>query len=1345
MTFLIAGLLVQADTIPDCIRELNSDLIDVRTVAAKRLALAGSAAVPELEKVTRGSNPEAAALARSVLSRIADLHLLTDALARALPDARNRVAAGLPGWGSLFLEASQLPGLGRVDLEPLAVRALRAATPGAEAEQFRDLCVFRQLKAAWPEFMRRVRQFDPQTCYLWIQRVGELGALEAAPDLMGLLKDPAASPWRSTLFQALARLEAREAVPIAAALVSAEGARIGGQGNSDVDAALALVVELDAGQALRLLVPLASNPQTSFKTFPILRSLHLGEALEVAVRFSQPRAGYQQYQGRELLRSLGSREAIPYIMPFLEDPDPQERAQAVMALGGLHARSAVPALKARLEDPSGDVRRRAAAVLARMGLRDGVPELVMALRVEDQFLRPIEAIADSGAPQAAPILQELLTPDSPRRGEAALALGRLGAVQAGDALRRLLRDPDAGVRLQAGEGLLALLGARARVDFRPLVDEGGVWAAGLLADAASLEGTSELMKGLDGSPELKAETLTRLGQIGVPEARARVSRELELNPRNGLVAFTAANLGLKESLPYLRERAHKGTPWDRMPAEDAICALGEHESIPEILRRPSEAWSGFVLNAARRPDLWAGWDELRVKVPFKGPAFEAIDHVARQAGLGVEWPSTGDEPWMFAMVNVSSPGRSVRRVLADLLAPGGGGILEEGKLRILSRRDARRFWRLWWANGRIKEAVEPDKAEIHREIEALEADIRGEREARAALVRKKTPLDVPLTPSLLAIPGLADRIKKEGNAGCAAILLESVHPDTRKAYRLVPPADLEVLFPAAMQGARSHADLISLCYAMRDRRLLGASHHASALLSHTAPEVRAVAARCLAELKGRDAFGELLPLLKDPFHSVQIAVIEIIGEKGTREEHAPLLLARAQESHLRLPVACALATLRAPEAIPILVEMSDQNGGGSNQNRAVMYLRYMGGAAQIPHMRSLVLKYASADPNTSNYALQFLASWGVTEAAKEIDAVLSGEDRPMVMFRTEAVKAVGELGLRQAVPHLIRLLEKGDDAPVPVLADMGIREAIPALRPLLEKEYRQGPVIRALAELGDRESVPRLRRLLEHKYSETRDQAALGLALLGDRESFPRFEADLRSRKKESLSSEALQALHHFKMPGFKAFLLERMTYVPYRVEDLVAETLGEDLLPILQPWLDNEDRNNRYRALQVLGRVKGTAALRASEALLQDHDYPRFIAAENVCRQGERKGAAPLLEAGRTSVVLNAIRAPALWKSLESLVWEGPAYTPYIEHYGRIAKQAGLTLEIPPMGSDCLHPLSGRFKRLQKAGAPATLAWAVEALEDERWCVVLEDKRMRLLPREEGLRFWKAWLKEGK
>jgi HEAT repeat protein len=190
-----------------------------------------------------------------------------------------------------------------------------------------------------------------------------------------------------------------------------------------------------------------------------------------------------QQEMARLIRQLGSERFI-------------EREQAVAALVR-RGRPALPALREALKDPDLEIVRRAercitdieegpgpalpmaaVRVLARRRPAGAVEVLVRYLPfaddegIEEEVLTALVALA-KGRDRVDPALRAALADGHPlRRAAAGFVLGRHGDVKLREAVRPLLADADARVRLRAAQGLLA---GRDKAAVTPLID--------LLADA----------------------------------------------------------------------------------------------------------------------------------------------------------------------------------------------------------------------------------------------------------------------------------------------------------------------------------------------------------------------------------------------------------------------------------------------------------------------------------------------------------------------------------------------------------------------------------------------------------------------------------------------------------------------------------------------------------------------------------------------------------------------------------------------------------------------------------------------------------------------------------------------
>jgi HEAT repeat protein len=193
-----------------------------------------------------------------------------------------------------------------------------------------------------------------------------------------------------------------------------------------------------------------------------------------------------------------ARGTVDLAVRALSSRRPSRRARAAFVLGHIGTPRVAADLSAALHDPTGDVRTAAARSLGRLGVPETAGPLLACL-VDRRVPRLViaQALLTIGR-SAVPQLRELAShPDAPERagafeligllGEAgdagvvlrglrdtsaevreraALALGRIGAAEANDALRAALDDRVPAVRAAAAVAL-GLIGDRGAVD--PLV------------------------------------------------------------------------------------------------------------------------------------------------------------------------------------------------------------------------------------------------------------------------------------------------------------------------------------------------------------------------------------------------------------------------------------------------------------------------------------------------------------------------------------------------------------------------------------------------------------------------------------------------------------------------------------------------------------------------------------------------------------------------------------------------------------------------------------------------------------------------------------------------------------
>ncbi len=159
----------QEATARELVEKLRSDSIEEREGAVRKLRALGKEAVPELEGVAKDPDREVAERARHLLRCVAIGDQLTAKLKKTFPGIEERLAGGgEAAYTAALLRAMthdyavrRFPGLGRRDLEPLVVPALRGAvSPVEKASVCRIAATFR-LRSAAPAVLPLMA--DPET------------------------------------------------------------------------------------------------------------------------------------------------------------------------------------------------------------------------------------------------------------------------------------------------------------------------------------------------------------------------------------------------------------------------------------------------------------------------------------------------------------------------------------------------------------------------------------------------------------------------------------------------------------------------------------------------------------------------------------------------------------------------------------------------------------------------------------------------------------------------------------------------------------------------------------------------------------------------------------------------------------------------------------------------------------------------------------------------------------------------------------------------------------------------------------------------------------------------------
>lgn len=250
-------------------------------------------------------------------------------------------------------------------------------------------------------------------------------------------------------------------------------------------------------------------------------------------------------------------------------------------------------------------------------------------------------------------------------------------------------------------------------------------------------------------------------------------------------------------------------------------------------------------------------------------------------------------------------------------------------------------------------------------------------------------------------------------------------------------------------------------------------------LQHSArAELRAAAASALSEARLGLAVQELALALEDPDPSVRRSAARALGEIGDPSAGPALIAAlRTPELGIALEVITALGRLGVPEAVRALAEIAGSDEGPER----IAALEALG-AIRTPEAASAVLRVFQRALQNGQEELLEAASLaaGAQRLTEAVDGLLGLLQHVSRRVRLAAIRALGDIGDRRAVPYLAELMRSAQDPTVLTAASF------------------------ALAQCGGTEAVADMFRIMGRLPSPaSRKQVANAIAvLLGDRETY---------------------------------------------------------------------------------------------------------------------------------------------------------------------------------------------------------------------------------------------------
>lgn len=359
----------------------------------------------------------------------------------------------------------------------------------------------------------------------------------------------------------------------------------------------------------------------------------------------------------------------------------------------------------------------------------------------------------------------------------------------------------------------------------------------------------------------------------------------------------------------------------------------------------------------------------------------------------------------------------------------------------------------------------------------------------------------------------------------------------------------------------------------------------------------------------------------------------------------------------------------------------------------------------------------------------------------------------------EAAWALAEMDFRDAIPAIRRLLESSDDEiltrAMSCLQILDARQAIPDIRKLLahDNPLVQGRAAETLGMLGDKEAAPRLMKLLHDEVSYVREQAVRALGFLHEDAAVPEIVPLLKD-KDARMRGVAAMALGSLKAQDFAPNLLACLKDEDPDVRSWACYSLAnlriEAAIPALTDLLQDQPVQVRQAAMSSLVTLKATAAIPRIVPLLKEEDLNvSHHAARCLCLLGSRE-AVPVVLEGQAFLMdlsmLNLLRSPRRTRALGETPVAGPLEGTLPDLIRKLKEASKEPVELPALD---LSRGPGRALLLRCDGSPTLLAaWESLAakLKAPGPCeVIVDEDRIRILPRDQALAFWKAWHRDNK
>lgn len=372
------------------------------------------------------------------------------------------------------------------------------------------------------------------------------------------------------------------------------------------------------------------------------------------------------------------------------------------------------------------------------------------------------------------------------------------------------------------------------------------------------------------------------------------------------------------------------------------------------------------------------------------------------------------------------------------------------------------------------------------------------------------------------------------------------------------------------------------------------------LLDDTNPTLRLQTVDALVQIGANSVGPQILSLAlknkdreKDKTYAMALGKLKI----ATSESYLLQLTQTQDESPTLAAAYLALGRIKAKKANDVLVKALNLPYSKGKEN-ASMALIEIGNPSVVPKVFQALL---SNDPETKLYATDVLCSIPSKEAAQLAFGLFSGKD---TKNWGSAAKIVGRQKFKEARLRLEELLEKEStperDSFAEALGWIGDKASVPVLRKILLSGANEGPYGSAwsLGILGAKEAVPDLIKALDKGDAKLMVYALEALGSIADPTSLPKLKSLLSDRPKmapQILSTVALIPTEDAR------FIIEEATkskdaevYRPALEE--IAKRKDKKSIPILLTFVNGNDSEKRKLSYYALMSITGQKFRTAKE-----------------------------------------------------------------------------------------------------------------------------------------------------